>query len=227
MRDILTNLTGIDERIAILRENPRELVEQAAPYSGAADEELTSRRIAEQEAQLELLTKQRGELFNKKVATTGNNIASTTRARRNEMSDSRVKKNMEVIGADGVHIGTAKGTTKAIIIVSMRDWWRMSKGERCAYQRTRQGRLPWRKSSLERSSEASSNNKVVRVPLLVTSAANGSVYRKPRGLRFGPDGHLYCVSRDEVVAFDFETSEFLGAFAMMPRLNGQALAFVP
>jgi hypothetical protein len=77
MRDILTNLTGIDERIAILRENPRELVEQAAPYSGAADEELTSRRIAEQEAQLELLTKQRGELFNNNVATTGHNIAST------------------------------------------------------------------------------------------------------------------------------------------------------
>jgi hypothetical protein len=61
MPDILTNLTGIDERIAILRENLRELVEQAAPYSGAADEELTSRRIAEQEAQLELLTKQRDE----------------------------------------------------------------------------------------------------------------------------------------------------------------------
>jgi phage replication-related protein YjqB (UPF0714/DUF867 family) len=66
MPDILTNLTGIDERIAILRENIRELVEQAAPYSGAADEELTSRRIAEQEAQLELLTKQRGELFQQK-----------------------------------------------------------------------------------------------------------------------------------------------------------------
>ena len=191
MRDILTNLTGIDERIAILRENPRELVEQAAPYSGAADEELTSRRIAEQEAQLELLTKQRGELFNKKVATTGNNIASTTRARRNEMSDSRVKKNMEVIGADGVHIGTVARVENGKIKLTKVDSGEGHhkghhhcidaglvadvEGERYAYQRTRQWRLPWRKSSLERSSEASSNNKVVRVPLLVTSAANGSV----------------------------------------------------
>jgi hypothetical protein len=50
-------------------------------------------------------------------------------------------------------------------------------------------------------------------------------FRKPRGLRVGPDGHLYCVTRDEVVAFDFETGECLGAVVTMPRLNGQALAF--
>lgn len=25
-------------------------------------------------------------------------------------------------------------------------------------------------------------------------------FRKPRGLRFGPDGHLYCVAQDEIVA---------------------------
>jgi hypothetical protein len=66
MPDNLANLTEIDERIAILRENLRELVEQAAAYSGAADEELTSRRIAESEAQLELLTKQRDDLVSSK-----------------------------------------------------------------------------------------------------------------------------------------------------------------
>jgi hypothetical protein len=42
------------------------LVEQAAAYSGAADEELISRRIAEQEAELELLTKQRDKLSQSK-----------------------------------------------------------------------------------------------------------------------------------------------------------------
>ena len=67
MPAIPPNLTEIEERIAIARENLRELVEQAAAYSGAADEELMSRRIAEQEAQLELLEKQRDELFQQKT----------------------------------------------------------------------------------------------------------------------------------------------------------------
>lgn len=59
------NLADIEERIAVVRENLRELIEQAAAYSGAADEELMSERIAQQEARLELLTKQREELFKK------------------------------------------------------------------------------------------------------------------------------------------------------------------
>ena len=62
MTDFLPNIADIDERIAILKENLRELVEQSASYSGAADEDLVSRRIAEQEAELELLTKRRDEL---------------------------------------------------------------------------------------------------------------------------------------------------------------------
>jgi len=41
---------------------------------------------------------------------------------------------------------------------------------------------------------------------------SGSVkFRKPRGLRFAPDGNLYCVAQDEVIAFDFETGDCLGA----------------
>jgi hypothetical protein len=52
-------------------------------------------------------------------------------------------------------------------------------------------------------------------------------FRKPRGLRFGPDGHLYCVAEDEVVAFDFVSGECLGAVVRWPRLNGQALEFLP
>jgi hypothetical protein len=35
-------------------------------------------------------------------------------------------------------------------------------------------------------------------------------FRKPRGLRFGPDGHLYCVAQDEVAAFDFTKGACLG-----------------
>jgi hypothetical protein len=62
MLAIWLEIADIGERIAAIRENLRGLVEQAAAYSGAADEELTSRRIAEQEAELERLTKQRDEL---------------------------------------------------------------------------------------------------------------------------------------------------------------------
>jgi hypothetical protein len=50
---------------------------------------------------------------------------------------------------------------------------------------------------------------------------------KPRGLRFGPGGLLYCVARNEVVGFDFESGECLGPIARLPRLNGQALVFFP
>jgi hypothetical protein len=62
MPGIPLSIAEIDERIAALRENLRELVEQAAAYSGASDEDLASRRIAEQEAELELLTRQRDKL---------------------------------------------------------------------------------------------------------------------------------------------------------------------
>jgi hypothetical protein len=62
MPDTPENIVEIDARIAALRENLRELVEQAAAYSGAADEQLTSQRIADQEAELELLTRRRAQL---------------------------------------------------------------------------------------------------------------------------------------------------------------------
>ncbi|NLS15577.1 hypothetical protein HGP16_03260 [Rhizobium sp. P40RR-XXII] len=62
MSDILLTIPEIDRRIAVIRGNLRELIEQAAAFSGAADEERTSERIAEQEEELERLTKQRDEL---------------------------------------------------------------------------------------------------------------------------------------------------------------------
>lgn len=55
-------LAEIDQRIAIVRDNLRELVEQAAAYSGAADESRNADRIADQEAKLAELLKQREAL---------------------------------------------------------------------------------------------------------------------------------------------------------------------
>jgi hypothetical protein len=62
MPDIPGSIEEVDARISALRENLRELVEQAAAYSGAAGDELMSERIAEQQAQLEMLTNRRAEL---------------------------------------------------------------------------------------------------------------------------------------------------------------------
>jgi hypothetical protein len=62
MSDHQPNIAEIDAQIADVRENLRELVEQAAAYSGAADDELVSQRIADQEALLERLTEQRDKL---------------------------------------------------------------------------------------------------------------------------------------------------------------------
>ena len=52
-------LQQIDARIAIVRDNLRELIDRASGYSGAADDELTAQRIAEQEAELERLKNRR------------------------------------------------------------------------------------------------------------------------------------------------------------------------
>ncbi|MES0403795.1 MAG: hypothetical protein ABUJ93_09860 [Hyphomicrobium sp.] len=55
-------LAELDQRIAIVRDNLRELVEQAAAYSGAADEARNADRIADQEAKLAALWKEREAL---------------------------------------------------------------------------------------------------------------------------------------------------------------------
>jgi hypothetical protein len=56
-------LAEIDERIAIVRDNIRELTEQAAALSGAQDETFIADRIADQERQLAELLKQRESLI--------------------------------------------------------------------------------------------------------------------------------------------------------------------
>jgi hypothetical protein len=63
MPDTPLDIAEIEDRIGVVRTNLRELLEQAAAYSGAADEDLMSRRIAEQEAELERLTRRRDQLL--------------------------------------------------------------------------------------------------------------------------------------------------------------------
>ena len=53
------NLAEIDERLSVVRDNLRDLVEQAAAYSGAGDESRTADRIAELEQELAELIKRR------------------------------------------------------------------------------------------------------------------------------------------------------------------------
>ncbi len=58
-------LAEIERRIQIVEDNLRLLQEQAAAYSGAADEERNADRIADQEAKLEALMAQRAALLGK------------------------------------------------------------------------------------------------------------------------------------------------------------------
>jgi hypothetical protein len=60
------SLAELEDRIAIARDNIRQLIEQAAGASGAQDEERNANRIAEQNEELERLTKLRDELLKKK-----------------------------------------------------------------------------------------------------------------------------------------------------------------
>jgi hypothetical protein len=57
------NLAEIDERLSVVRDNLRDLIEQAAAYSGAGDEERMNDRIADQQAELDELTRQRDALL--------------------------------------------------------------------------------------------------------------------------------------------------------------------
>jgi hypothetical protein len=60
-----SELRKIEERIQVIEDNLRQLQEQAAALSGAADEERIANRIADQEAKLAALFKQREALIGK------------------------------------------------------------------------------------------------------------------------------------------------------------------
>jgi hypothetical protein len=59
------SLPELERRIAIARDNIRQLIEQAAAFSGAGDEERNADRLAEQNEELERLIKQRDALLKK------------------------------------------------------------------------------------------------------------------------------------------------------------------
>jgi len=56
-------LAEIEKRIQVVEDNLRQLVEQAAAYSGAADEERNADRIADQQAKLDALLAEREALL--------------------------------------------------------------------------------------------------------------------------------------------------------------------
>jgi hypothetical protein len=64
-REAMTDptITELDERIAMIRQNINELIEQAAAYSGAEDENRAADRIAQQEQELSRLIELRDALL--------------------------------------------------------------------------------------------------------------------------------------------------------------------
>jgi hypothetical protein len=57
------SLDQIEDRMAILRDNIRQLIEQSAADSGAANEARNADRLAQQQTELESLSKQRDEML--------------------------------------------------------------------------------------------------------------------------------------------------------------------
>jgi hypothetical protein len=59
------SLAELDNRIAVARDNIRQLIEQAAAASGERNEERISERLAQQNDELEALSKARDALSGK------------------------------------------------------------------------------------------------------------------------------------------------------------------
>ncbi|MEJ2518448.1 MAG: hypothetical protein P8Y82_10955 [Methyloceanibacter sp.] len=59
------SLEEVERRIQVVEDNLRELMEQAAAFSGAADEERNASRIADQQEKLDALMARREQLMAK------------------------------------------------------------------------------------------------------------------------------------------------------------------
>ena len=60
------SLPELEDRIATVRDNIRQLIEQAAGSSGAQDEERNADRLAAQQEELDQLIKERDALLKKR-----------------------------------------------------------------------------------------------------------------------------------------------------------------
>jgi hypothetical protein len=61
------SLDELNDRIAITRDNIRQLIEQAAGSSGAGDESRNADRLAAQQAELDALSKERDARLKKRT----------------------------------------------------------------------------------------------------------------------------------------------------------------
>jgi hypothetical protein len=86
------SLPELEDRIAILRDNIRQLTEQAAALSGAGDEARASDRIAAQDAELQRLVAERDALLAKRAATAPTKAARKPSAKKSAKKKTAPKK---------------------------------------------------------------------------------------------------------------------------------------
>src|SRR3954464_13675078 len=86
------SLPEIEDRIAILRDNIRQLTEQAAALSGAADEARASDRIAAQQADLDQLVAERDEILARRAAVAKPPTRKAKRAPKKKAATRKAKK---------------------------------------------------------------------------------------------------------------------------------------
>ena len=70
------SLPELEDRIAILRDNIRQLIEQAAGAAGSESEERAAERIAQQSAELDRLVFERDALVKKQAYSTNRSSLS-------------------------------------------------------------------------------------------------------------------------------------------------------
>lgn len=86
------SLPEIEDRIAILRDNIRQVTEQAAALSGAADEARAADRIAAQQADLDRLIAERDAILARRAALAKPAAPKAKKAARKKPSNKKAAK---------------------------------------------------------------------------------------------------------------------------------------